>query len=444
MLILQDSFKVSEPNVTFFPFAYTYNCRIKQMDDRTLLKQYVENGSHVAFAKLVDRHLKMVYSTCFRDVNDSALAEDLTQTVFILLARKASGLHKDTPIGGWLFNAARFVSKNAIRQEMRRRVSTENTMRLMEDSAARQQEWDRIEPQLNAGLASLSVLERETVLMRYYDNLSAREIGDALAISEESARKRLSRAIEKLRTYFKGHGASTTSTSLSILLTQNMITRVPESCHIAVLHAVQNLTVSPVSPGLGSAHFELIQKGAYFAMQTSKYKFLIAAAALLLLGGLGFTGYKGWSYYHPAGSAALVVPGSFVDLSGAQTSALGAQGTSTSVDHAAITAKLVEFANGFNSHNVSQLSAIFAPDLTVTSPHQPPMTRDQLVASGSREFDSRPNEKMYISVQSMEISGDSATSKDTRRMTDGGNVQDDTMTWAKREGNWEVTAISNP
>jgi ketosteroid isomerase-like protein len=279
--------------------------------------------------------------------------------------------------------------------------------------------------------------------MRYFDNLSAREIGEVLGTTEDSARKRLSRAIEKLRVFFKRNGASTTSTSLSILLSQNMTVKIPENCYSAVLHAVQNLTISPPSASVGRAHFELIQKGAYFAMQTSKYKYLIAAAAILLLGGLGFTGYKGWSYYHPTANSTLVVPGSFVDLSDTSSTSSAGQTSQAQADHEAIASQLMQLANGFNTHDFSSLNTVLAPDLVVTVPNQPQMTRDQLIAQGNQEFITRPGEKMYILLQSMQINGDSATSTDTRRMTNGGKTQNDTMTWAKRNGSWVVVVISN-
>src|SRR5688572_21746864 len=90
------------------------------MNDRELLRQFVEQSSRASFDELVERHIDLVYSVCLREVQDAALAEDATQVVFLLLATKAGTLSAETLIPGWLFNTARFVSRNALKQERRR------------------------------------------------------------------------------------------------------------------------------------------------------------------------------------------------------------------------------------------------------------------------------------------------------------------------------------
>src|SRR5580700_11760967 len=89
--------------------------------DQQLIRDYVERGSQAAFAQLVERYKSLVYSTCLRELNDSALAEDVTQVVLLLLAMRAPALQGHTAVAGWLFQTARFASRNARRQEMRRR-----------------------------------------------------------------------------------------------------------------------------------------------------------------------------------------------------------------------------------------------------------------------------------------------------------------------------------
>src|SRR5688500_376122 len=91
------------------------------MHDRELLKAYVEDSSQAAFAALVERYIDFVYSACLREVRDAALAEDVTQVVFLLLARKAATLRAGTVLPGWLFQTARFAGKNALRQQEQRR-----------------------------------------------------------------------------------------------------------------------------------------------------------------------------------------------------------------------------------------------------------------------------------------------------------------------------------
>src|SRR5688572_21737496 len=95
---------------------------MRTMDDRELITAYVRDGSDAAFGELVQRHLPWVYSVAIRQVGNAALAEDVAQSVFVLLARKAGSLQSQTVLGGWLFRTTRFVANRALRAERRRRV----------------------------------------------------------------------------------------------------------------------------------------------------------------------------------------------------------------------------------------------------------------------------------------------------------------------------------
>src|SRR5688572_21471250 len=107
------------------------------MDDWLLLREYVDRGSDAAFTRLVERHLNLVFTTCLREVRDADLAQDVTQAVFLILARKAGGLRRGTVLTGWLFNTARFASRNALRQQARRKAREELAAR---ELASREQE----------------------------------------------------------------------------------------------------------------------------------------------------------------------------------------------------------------------------------------------------------------------------------------------------------------
>src|SRR5438552_685928 len=91
------------------------------MDDWQCLSQYVHDGSQSAFRQLVARHIDLVYATCRRIVRDAHLAEDATQAVFVILAKKARTLRRNTSLVGWLHNTARYVSCNALRVAANRR-----------------------------------------------------------------------------------------------------------------------------------------------------------------------------------------------------------------------------------------------------------------------------------------------------------------------------------
>src|SRR3569833_752441 len=125
------------------------------MTDRGLIEQYVLHNSQAAFSQLVQRHAALVYSTCKRDLGDVVLAEDCTQAVFLILARKANRLLRIDSLTGWLFKTARLAARDAIKQEVRRqRKKTTNKdhaqVQVDDDAAA----WQAIEPELNDTLAS--------------------------------------------------------------------------------------------------------------------------------------------------------------------------------------------------------------------------------------------------------------------------------------------------
>ena len=90
-------------------------------DSRQLLADYARNGSEEAFRELVTRYLSLVYSTAIRLVGgDAHLAEDVAQTVFVDLARKARTLPGDVMLGGWLHRNTCFVAAKTMRGERRR------------------------------------------------------------------------------------------------------------------------------------------------------------------------------------------------------------------------------------------------------------------------------------------------------------------------------------
>src|SRR5438270_10688385 len=90
------------------------------MNDWQLLENYSRRGSEAAFKELVERYMNLVYSAAMRRVGESELAKEISQTVFILLARKAATLRETVILSAWLFRTTRFVAAHAIRTMSRR------------------------------------------------------------------------------------------------------------------------------------------------------------------------------------------------------------------------------------------------------------------------------------------------------------------------------------
>jgi len=254
------------------------------MNDRKLLRDFVSHNSQTAFGKLVERYIAMVYWTCRRDVHNTTLAEDATQTVFILLAQKASVLPSGVSISGWLFRTARLVSQNTLRCETRRRKYEEEAAILNTEQQRPERDtgWEQVEPWINDALSALSESDREVVLLRYFDDLSPQELAVQLGTTEATARKRVSRAIERLRQFLTRQGVPITGIALAVLLTQYPARTAPLSAATITQQALQQAG-TPAIPATSSPHIPLIHKGIVIIMESSTRKAVVMATCVLLL-----------------------------------------------------------------------------------------------------------------------------------------------------------------
>ena len=260
-------------------------------EDGQLLRQYTRQGSQAAFSRLVSRYLNLVYSVCLREVQDAALAEDVTQVVFLLLAKKAPSLGPDTRLAGWLFQTARFAAKNALRREAHRRLREQRVGEQML-SEGREEDllWDRIEPGLNDALAALGAKDREAVLLRFAEGLSFPELGAALGTSEDAARMRLNRALDRLRQFFAKQGVTLSAAVLAGLLTDRTAEAAPAACAAAVTKiagGVGNGNAAFLSPNV---HSQL--QGALKAMTTMKRSATLAAVLMIGSAGVLFNVFR--------------------------------------------------------------------------------------------------------------------------------------------------------
>jgi RNA polymerase sigma factor (sigma-70 family) len=178
------------------------------MDDRELLTEYATRNSEDAFRTLVERHAGFVYHTALRQVGNHHQAEEITQAVFIALARKAGSINANTVLSGWLFRATRYAIANHLRSNTRRRRHEQEAMLMQSlfqpgEAAAVS---DQMTPHLNDALNKLSDKDREAVLIRFFQNKSHKEVAQMLGVSEDAAKVRVSRAMEKLRLIFSRQG----------------------------------------------------------------------------------------------------------------------------------------------------------------------------------------------------------------------------------------------
>ena len=136
------------------------------------------------------------------------MAEDVTQAVFIVLARRAGRIRRQELLAGWLLQTVRYCAADARRSAARRRVhEAEAAMAQPRNvEAETDEETGKIVKALDGALERLGPADRAAIVLRFYQNQSSAQIGESLGISEEAVRKRQSRALEKLRKYFAHSG----------------------------------------------------------------------------------------------------------------------------------------------------------------------------------------------------------------------------------------------
>lgn len=255
--------------------------------DGRLLRDYLEHGDQAAFARLVGRYLELVYSACLRETGAAVPAEDAAQAVFLLLARRAPSLTARASLAGWLFAAARLVSRNARRQERRRQGQEQRAMEEMtradRDAEADDAAWDAIEPALNDALAALSGRDREAILLRFFQGLSLTGTGDRLGVSADAAQMRVSRAVDKLRRLLAKGGVIVSGAALAALLPTHAAHSLPTG---GAAHVVAALSLStPGTLGAAGANVYGLCQGAEKTMRITKVKI-----ASVLVASLGLVG----------------------------------------------------------------------------------------------------------------------------------------------------------
>ncbi|MEO6567412.1 MAG: sigma-70 family RNA polymerase sigma factor [Opitutaceae bacterium] len=198
------------------------------MDDAELLAQYAADRSQVAFAELVRRQVDFVYSAALRQLGgDHHLAQDVTQMVFVDLAKKASALSRHPALLAWLHRCTRYAVFNTRRKEARRSALNKalaNDPSIMPPS---QPSWHEIGPVLDEVVDELPEKDRAAVLLRFIARKPFADVGRELGVSENAARMRVDRAVEALRTAFERRGIHSTAAALSVLVTAHGISAAP-------------------------------------------------------------------------------------------------------------------------------------------------------------------------------------------------------------------------
>jgi uncharacterized protein (TIGR03435 family) len=248
-----------------------------ELDDSVLLKEYVEYGSEEAFGTLVARHVNKVYSIALRHTRNAHQAEEITQAVFVILARKSRQLGKRVILSGWLCRTARLAAVTFVRSEIRRtrREQEAHTQNLLNERES--EVWPQISPFLDVAMAGLSEADHDAVSLRFFDGKSMREIGAALGASEGAVKMRVNRAVEKLRIFFTRRGIVCSAAALTAAISASSVQAAP-----AVL--AKTATAVAVADGATASTSTLtLVKGALKLMAWTKAKTPIVVSAVALI-----------------------------------------------------------------------------------------------------------------------------------------------------------------
>ncbi|HTR43659.1 MAG TPA: sigma-70 family RNA polymerase sigma factor [Pseudomonadales bacterium] len=245
-------------------------------DDLELVRQYALDQSEQAFETLVSRYIGLVYSAALRQVRDPGLAQEITQSVFVILARKAGSIRSGTILPGWLYRTTRYVAAAALKMQQRRErreLEVQMQAALPETDPA----WEQLAPALDEAMAQLRDKDRDAILLRFFHNKSLREVGAAFGMNEYAAQKRVSRALEKLRKFFAKRGVASTTSAIGSAISANSI-------HAAPVGLVKIISVAALTQGAAASASTLtLAKGALKLMAWTKAKTAMVAGVVILL-----------------------------------------------------------------------------------------------------------------------------------------------------------------
>jgi RNA polymerase sigma factor (sigma-70 family) len=250
------------------------------MNDMELIREYVDRRSEPAFEALVSRYINLVYSAAVRQVRDPHLAEEITQAVFIILSRKAADLGPATILPSWLHRTAVYAAADTLKS-LRRRAKREQEAYMQ--SLLNEPEpdhWPSIAPVIDEALAELRERDRSAIVLRYFENKNLQEVGDALGASEDAAKKRVNRALEKLRKFLSRRGILLSAAAIAAAVSANSVQAAP-------IGLVGTTSAAALAQGAAAGGSTLIiVKGALKLMAWTKTKIaLLTGTGLLVAAG---------------------------------------------------------------------------------------------------------------------------------------------------------------
>jgi RNA polymerase sigma factor (sigma-70 family) len=251
-------------------------------EDMDLVRAYASHSSEEAFATLVSRHVNLVYSAALRQLHDGHLAEEVTQATFIILARKAGSLGPKTILSAWLCRTAQYAAADLLKTQ-RRRQSREQEVYvqfLLKQPEPDSSPWTNIAPLLDIAMARLGEKDHTAIVLRFFEGKDLKQVGAALGVSENAAKTRVSRAVEKLRKFFVRQGITLSADAIMGAVSGNSVQAAP----IALAKSVTAVAVAKGAAASGST-LTLVKGGLkIMAWIKAKTAIVVGVAAILTVG----------------------------------------------------------------------------------------------------------------------------------------------------------------
>lgn len=245
------------------------------MTDHDLIRDFTATRSEQAFRRLVDRHCDLVFSVATRVTRDPDLARDVAQQLFCKLAAKPKSVAPGVPLAAWLHRSTRSLAIDLVRSEAARRRREQSFSPAMNHPEP-SPDWSRLEPVIDSLIDELPELERRAVVLRFYEKKSHGAIGSLLGLSEEAARKRLDRALEKLRALLAKRGIATSSAALASILPAHATISAPVGLSASLSSTALSISAATAAGTASTSILAIIMSN----------KTVSAAAALLLVAGV--------------------------------------------------------------------------------------------------------------------------------------------------------------
>lgn len=207
-------------------------------DEHAQLRSYAESRSEDGFASVVHRFLPLVFASALRRLNgDAHRAKDVTQLVFVALARNAGALSNHPDLTGWLFTTTRFLAAKALRTERRRQSREQEAHLILPEEGLPEVDSPRVHQLLDEVIAELKSIDRQLILLRFHRGLRLAQIGAELGVSENAVQKRLDRALEVLKEKLAQRNVTSTAAALALALDHQSAVAIPAGLAAASTHA---------------------------------------------------------------------------------------------------------------------------------------------------------------------------------------------------------------